>query len=243
MYGKRGKIGLLVPSVNSTMEADFHRLAPEGVSVHTNRMPLLKSISSIETIEAMVEAFETVATKVRELTEAGVGVVLFGCTSGSFAKGPAGDRRLQEAIARETGVALFTTTTASVEAMRALGIARLAVVTPYPAEVNARLKVYVEACDIRVVELRSFDEPVMADHAAHEPEEVAALAREADRPEADGLFIACTQVRGLDAAGRLERELAKPVVTANQASLWMCLRALKVRDPIRGFGRLLELER
>ena len=83
----------------------------------------------------------------------------------------------------------------------------------------------------------------MAAHAAHEPEEVAALVREADRPEADGLFIACTQVRGLDVAGRLERELAKPVVTANQASLWMCLRALKIPDPIRGFGRLLEQER
>lgn len=243
MYGKRGKIGLLVPAVNSTMEAEFHRLAPPGVSVHTNRLPLLRSISSLETIEAMVEAFETVATKVRELMEAGVGVVMFGCTSGSFAKGPAGDRRLQEAIARETGLVLFTTTTASVEAVRALGIRRLAVATPYPAEVNGRLKAYFEACEIGVVNLESFDEPDMAAHAVHEPEEVAALAREANRPEADGLFIACTQVRAIDVADRLERELRKPVVTANQASLWACLRALKVRDPVRGFGRLLEQER
>jgi maleate cis-trans isomerase len=243
MYGKRGKIGLLVPAVNSTMEAEFHRLVPDGVSVHTNRMPLLRSVSSVETIEAMVEAFETVAMRVRELAEAGVGVVMFGCTSGSFAKGPAGDRRLQEAMARDTGLALFTTTTASVEAARALGLRRLAVVTPYPAEVNARLRAYFEACEIDVVNLATFDEPDMAAHAAHEPEEVAALVRHADRPEADGLFVACTQVRAIDAADRLERELGKPVITANQASLWVCLRALKVPDPIRGFGRLLELPR
>ena len=38
MYGWRGRIGLLVPSINTTMETEFWRIAPEGVSVHTARI-------------------------------------------------------------------------------------------------------------------------------------------------------------------------------------------------------------
>ena len=38
MYGWRGRIGLLVPSINTTMETEFWRIAPEGVSVHSARI-------------------------------------------------------------------------------------------------------------------------------------------------------------------------------------------------------------
>jgi maleate isomerase len=37
----------------------------------------------------------------------------------------------------------------------------------------------------------------------------------------------------------LERDLGKPVISSNQASLWQALRMARVREAIAGYGRLL----
>ncbi len=60
------------------------------------------------------------------------------------------------------------------------------------------------------------------------------------RPEADALLCSCTAWRSVEAVAELERRLGKPVVTSNQASIWMSFRALGLTTPIKGFGRLLE---
>jgi len=73
------------------------------------------------------------------------------------------------------------------------------------------------------------------------PSSAYELAREANVQEADGIFISCTNFRAMEIIARLEDGLMKPVVTSNQASLWAALRAIKVGDRIKGFGRLLEL--
>jgi maleate cis-trans isomerase len=73
-----------------------------------------------------------------------------------------------------------------------------------------------------------------------ETEEAAyALGRAADAKDADALLISGT---GLPTAGvveRLERDLAKPVVTSQTATLWKALRVLRVDAPVKGYGRLL----
>lgn len=243
MYGKRGRLGLLITAVNSTLERDFHRVVPDGVSVHTNRISLAPPTSSLDTIDALCEPSEKVVERVLELKQAGVGVVLYGCTSGSFAKGPPGDQHMQQTITEATGVPFITTTAACVEAINALGIRRLAIATPYPREVNERLVSYLQLSGIEVSHVGGIEEPDVAGHAAHEPEEILELGLTADRPNADGLFISCTQLRGLDTVAELERRLAKPVVSANQASIWKALGVVGVRDPVTGFGSLLERPR
>jgi len=67
------------------------------------------------------------------------------------------------------------------------------------------------------------------------------LALETVVPEADGIFMPCTTFRTIDVIERLEKETGKPVITSNQASVWECLRLLKIDDPIPGFGKLLML--
>lgn len=75
------------------------------------------------------------------------------------------------------------------------------------------------------------------------PAETAAdLAREARRqaPDAEGIYITCGRLDTLPIIAPLEDELGVPVVTANQAWAWEALRTLEIREPISGFGRLLE---
>jgi maleate isomerase len=243
MYGKRGKIGLLITAVNTTLEADFHKLVPPDVSVHTTRMCATPLTSSVGAIEQLSEATDVIQRRARDLVVAGVGVILYGCTSGSFVKGLAGDKALQEAMTKSSGIPFVTTTSACVDAIRVLGLKSLAIATPYRHDINERLAAYLEAAGIMVVNIGGVEELDVAAHACHEPDEIFHMAFEADRPTADGLFISCTQLRGLDAAQPLEDRLGKPVVTANQASLWKSLALIGIPDRIAGYGRLLEMAR
>ncbi len=243
MYGKRGKIGLLLTAVNTTLEPDFYKLAPEGVSIHSTRMRAAPPVSSVEAIEQLCDATGIIEERVLDLAAAGVNVILYGCTSGSFAKGPAGDKMLRQTMTKKGGIPFETTTAACVDAIQALGLKKLAIATPYSCGVNERLAAYLEASGISVAHIGGVEEPDVAAHARHEPDDIYRMGLEADRPDADGVFISCTQLRALDVAQRLEDKLGKPVVTANQASLWKSLAVIGVRDRIRGYGNLLEMPR
>ena len=65
------------------------------------------------------------------------------------------------------------------------------------------------------------------------------LARSIDRPEADGIVLACTNWKTMGAIERLEQELGKPVISTSQVSVWAALRALDEEQGITGYGRLL----
>ena len=240
MYGWRGRIGLLVPSGNNTNEPDFYRLAPKGVGIHTSRVYWGEKLES--SIDVLTEALKHLEAAVATLAHARVGVMVYGCTSGSFFEGVGHDEAIIRRIEELSGVQGVTTTTACLEAMQALGIRRLAVATPYPPEVNDRLKAFFEGSGFEITGLETFNQPSVHDHADNSPEAIYQLARKAHTGEGEGIFIACTQMRALDVAAQLEEDLGVPVVTANQAAFWAALRRLGLRDKVVGFGRLLEIE-
>ena len=60
------------------------------------------------------------------------------------------------------------------------------------------------------------------------PREWTELARQHDRPEADGIFLSCTNTTQIEAIADIERALGKPVVNSNQAVLWGCVKRLKL---------------
>ena len=78
MYGWRGRIGLLVPSINTTMETEFWKMAPPGVSVHTARIAGGRE-GTPETLRGMEDASKAAA---RDVGMVEPDVVVYGCTSG-----------------------------------------------------------------------------------------------------------------------------------------------------------------
>ena len=240
MYGWRGRIGLLVPSGNNTNEPDFYRLAPKGVSIHTSRVYWGEKLES--SIDVLTEALKNLEAAVVTLAQARVGVMVYGCTSGSFFEGVGHDEAIIRRIEEMSGVQAVTTTTACLEAMRALGFRRMAVATPYPPVVNDQLKAFFEGSGFEITGLETFNQSSLHDHADNSPEAIYQLARKAHTGVGEGIFIACTQMRALDVAAQLEEDLGVSVITANQATLWAALRRLGLRDKIAGFGQLLEIE-
>ena len=235
MYGWRGRIGLLVPSINTTMETEFWHLAPAGVSVHTARIAGGRH-GTPEELRAMEAASQQAA---RDVAMVQPDVVVYGCTSGSFFEGAEWNRRICAQLTGITGAPTVTTAGAMAACLRAGGHRKITVITPYVALTNERLKDFLQAAGIEVVSLGTFDMLDMFDHAAILPEAIYRKVRETDCAEAEAVFVACTQLRALEVLEMLERDLGKPVYSAVQASAWQAFTTLGIDPDIADGGSLL----
>ncbi|AFL95855.1 putative maleate cis-trans isomerase [Thermococcus cleftensis] len=233
MYGWRGRLGLIVPSSNTTMEMELHSVLPEGVSLHTARVPL-RNVTEEELIKMNALAVESA----KLLRDAGVELILYGCTSGSFIGGKDYEKELEAQIEEEVNVPVVSTSTAVVEALKILDAQSVLVVTPYTDEINQREREFLEANDFEVLDIRGLG---LEDNQAIgklEPYEAYRLAKASFLDEADAVFISCTNLRTFEIIETLEEDLGVPVVTSNQASLWLALRQMDVMEKIPYLGRL-----
>jgi len=233
MYGWRGKIGLLVPSLNCTMEPEFNRMAPEGVSVFATRLRFERGLP--ENMKALSEGLDEA---VDLLGTAEVTGIVYGCTSGSLIKGLGSDLDIIEQIERSSQIVATTTATAAVEAFKALGAKSLAVATPYVEEVNVSEKAFFEGHGFKVTHIAGLGFTTGADLHRVPPEMAYDFARKVDRPEADCLFISCTDFATIRVLDLLERDLKKPVVSSNTASLWAILKKMGIHSDIKGYGSI-----
>ncbi|NJE85762.1 maleate cis-trans isomerase [Thermococcus sp. CX2] len=233
MYGWRGRLGLIVPSSNTTMEMELHSALPEGVSLHTSRVPL-RNVTEEELIKMNALAVESA----KLLRDAGVELILYGCTSGSFIGGKDFEKELEAKMENEVNVPVVSTSTAVIEALRMLDAQSILVVTPYTDEINEREREFLEANDFEVLDIRGLGIEDNTQIGKLEPYEAYRLAKATFVDEADAIFISCTNLRTFEIIEALEEDLGVPVVTSNQASLWLALRELDVMEKIPWLGRL-----
>ncbi len=240
MYGEFGRIGLLVPSTNTTVEMEFHRLAPSGVSVHSTRLYQPETDDPAKKIETILAMLERMDGATCELVSFGPGVICYGCTAGSFIKGQAEDRAMCEKMSAVAGIPFITTSSAVVSAVPALGITRVAMATPYIDAVNEREQIYFEQAGIQVVSMQGLGIVGNLPKGRLAPQAAAELARHVDSADAQAIVISCTNFRTIEVIAELEQELNKPIITSNQATVWAALNAIRYPSPIRGYGKLLE---
>jgi len=234
MYGWRGRIGLIVPSSNTTMEMELHEALPEGVSLHTSRMPL-REVTEEELIKMSALAVESA----RLLRDAQVDLILYGCTSGSFIGGADFEKEIEEKIEREVNTPVITTSSAVIEALRILDAQQIIVITPYTNDINRREREFLESNEFEVLDIRGMGIVENTKIGKLEPYEAYRMAKAMFMEEADAVFISCTNFRTFEIIEPLEQDLGIPVVTSNQASLWLALRELDVMEKIPWLGKLL----
>ena len=239
VYGTRAKIGVIVPPTNTANEAEWARMLPPDVTLHAARMPLHLDTAS-EAGKAALHA--DIARFAGDLAQASVDLIAYGCTAGSMVS-PV--RALPAFISERTGRPAVTTAQALVEALGALGATRVALGTPYDRALNAHEVRFLADHGIDVVHEEGFGYGAGGpqEHrniARIQPDEVYALARRVDRPEAQAIVLSCTDLATLDIIERLEADCGKPVVSSNSATLWLALRGAGIDDPLDGFGKLLK---
>lgn len=235
MYGWRARIGLLVPSINTTMETEMWGIAPEGVSVHCARIAGGRK-GTPENLESMEEEGKNAAARMAMVEP---DVVIYSCTSGSFFKGPGWDKKITGQLADITNCPAVTTSGAMVAALKAGGLRKINVVTPYVELTNKRLKKFLEAEGIEVGRLDTFDMLDMFDHAKVEPCDIYRKVKDLADDDIDGIFVACTQLRTLEMVDMLERDLGIPVYSAVQTSAWQAFNILGIDPELDELGSLL----
>jgi arylmalonate decarboxylase len=130
------------------------------------------------------------------------------------------------------------TSTAAVQAMRAMGLKRIAVGSPYEVA-SPRLRRFMEQKGMEVTKIEGLVLPT-AVHVGRQPvDQFEYIAQRVDSSEADGVFVSCTNFATLARIDAFERKMGKPVITSNQATFWATLRKMKIEDRIDGFGSLL----
>lgn len=236
------RIGVLVPPGNPTVEPELYRMAPAGVSFHFARLEAPGAAGAPgggpgmeERTRAFVASLPGPATAVAAVRPA---AVLLAHTASSYVVGFAEEPALVERLGALTGVPALTAAGAVGAALRHLGVKRLALGTPYPESISALGLRYWEAAGFEVVAHRRL--PGVENIYEETEERAARLAREVDVPAADGVLLSGTGLPTVGVLAALERDLSKPVVSSIQASLWRVLRLVGVREPVRGFGRLLQ---
>lgn len=243
MYRWRGRIGLIYLS-SGGLDQEFLKFVPDGVSVHIARLSGPGDSARIRnTVEDHLKLIESdrIETVAKQLWSARVDVIALADTSMSFLTGPGADAKLIRRIEKSTGTAATTTSSAALDAFRRLGMERVAVATPYPDELNQRLRSFFEGSGVKVVSLKGMH--ILSDWEVDDqsPEVVYKLAKEADTSQAEGVFIACTALRTAEVLQVLEEDLEKPVVSANQATIWRALRIIGVKAQTSGYGSLMKV--
>jgi len=235
--GRRARIGIVVPSVNTVMEPWASRVVPEGVSVHFSRM----YIPSETTAETLIEMDRTDGkSALRQLSSLYPHVIAYGCTASSIVQGLAYDAHLRKEMADDYAVQATTAANAIVTALRTIGARRISIVSPYPAKVDEAEHHYFSEAGFEVLGgafLGIVDGFKLAEPS---PETLFDLGKRGMDPSADALVVSCLNTRSHTVIDRLELALGKPVVTSTQATLWHAMRLAGIEDRIEGYGALMK---
>jgi maleate isomerase len=218
----RARIGLIIPSVNRMTEAQFNHYAPEGLGVLVARGRVAGQPG-----KTVAELTEEISHAAGTLADAGPDLIVFHCTHTSMKEGADGEARIIDLIRRTTGIEALSTSSLVNDALRALGLKKLVVLSPYMS--NQNIIDYLAAAGFTVVRDVALKCKTAADFEKVTPQRWLQLALENDTPEADGVFLSCTNTTQIEAVAAIEKALGKPVVNSNQAVLWGCLKRLKAK--------------
>jgi len=233
------KLGIIYISSSTTIEREWHMALPDSISFHTARISLKDACASEKDIMDMV-CSEQVEEAAGKLAEAEVDVIVFACTIGSLIGGLEWDKKLVKRIEKAAGGIPSTSTSSGlINGLKHLNAKNVSVVTPYVEELNVLEKRFLESNGFNVLNIKGFNVIRDQDIAKIEGAKIIEMAKEVNSPEADCIFISCTNTRSIEVIEVLERELKKPVLSSNQVSLWDSLRIAGYDGIIEGYGSLL----
>lgn len=228
--GSLARIGVLTPDFDPVPESEMWAMAPRGVSVHASRVPRhAGSFADAPHVDAAAELLASLAPR----------VIVSAYTSSSYALGAEADDALRVRLETRTrGIPVVLTAPAASEALRILGVHRVALIHPpwFTEEMNAKGSGYFQArgfdvvsC-VRLTPVRRFAEVAPAELfnwiKAHVPRKT------------DAVFIGGNGMRAIGLIEALEETLGRPVLTANQVAFWKALRIVGIASKVGQYGKI-----
>jgi len=215
-------IGIVAP-FDFALDEEYAKWLPSGTPIFFTRTPSIANTAVTVNLAQEVSSEVAINPAVSSLLAVQPAAIGYACTSGSFVGGLAGEQRLQEVMRQAGAPAAVTTSGALLQALQTLGVRRLAIATPYNKELTDLLDDFLQASGCAVVSSGYLD--MEAGIARVTTAAVQRMARLLDHPEAEAIFFSCTNLHTFEVIEALEAELGKPVLSANQVTVWATLRA------------------
>lgn len=228
------RLGFICPSSNTAFEPAAWALLAGRASMHVTRVAVTHiALGSDSDDQFDVAGMEAAA---RLLAEARVDAVAWAGTSGSWL-GVDRERALCDALSAAAGVPATTSTLAVLEACRAYGVDRLGLVSPYTADVSARIADELGRNGIQVVNERYRGLTTNFDFATVEEADIASMTVAAAHG-ADAVTVMCTNMDGVAPAARIGAQLGTPVFDSIGATVWHAAGLAGDHAPIPALGEL-----
>ncbi|GAB3241244.1 maleate cis-trans isomerase family protein [Mycolicibacterium hippocampi] len=231
-------VGLLYPGHSA--EDDFPAL--ENRIAGAVRLPVV--ITSVGEDAHRVDALLDLGSNTRladgaaQLAPQKPDAVMWACTSGSFVFGMEGAAEQVSAVSAAAGVPASSTSFAFVDALRHLGIGKVAIAASYPDDVAQHFVGFLSDGGVHVVSMGSHGIVTAAEVGTLEPSQVVAMVTAADHPDAEAVLVPDTAMHTLAIIEELEAAVGKPVLTANQVTVWKGLELLGPVPALPGLGAL-----
>lgn len=227
--GTLARIGQLYPS-GGLCDHEPQLMAPEGVRFVTTRVPFRQT--SLEADRKFAEGLESHG---QLLADAEVDLLAINCTAATLLAGP---QVLRKRLLVATGLDSVTTIEAVIAGCRAQNMRRIGLLTPYPQEVIEVERKYFAGLGIEVVCALGRPCATPVEQGSLPAQTWLELAQGFRGMALDGVLISCAGIQVAEVLAIIETQLELPVVSSNQALLWMCLQRLRIDSEVRGFGSL-----
>lgn len=214
------RFGLIALATDMTSERDLYRQLPQDhVAIHVTRLAF-ENPTTPENLRRMTPGLTGAAALLAPLNP--VRAICYSCTAASVV---IGDAEVAAAICQSVGpVPVVTPAGAARLAFSALGVGRLAVLTPYTVATSQPMAEYFMRHGLEIAGFECLGLEDDRDMARVSDLTIIDAAIAADRPDADALFVSCTALPAVNVIAEIEARIGKPVVTSNQASAWAMAR-------------------
>ena len=230
-YGWKGRVGLIVPPANVTIEPEVAAMLPTGVSLHAMRLP---GQVSEDTGIGLRERFEgynrTLAATANSFGGASLSALCLGVTGCCYLAGAGGEEKLLQDLRAGGAPHVITAARAIGLLLEAFGCRRVALVTPYPVWVVELAKTYWEASGLEIAAIVPL--PDVVSIYAVNTEKVLAAVRELATSGADAIVLSGTGVATLPAIETVAESSAVPVISSNLSLGWWILETLGRGAPL-----------
>lgn len=240
--GWRQKFAVLVPSTNTSVQPEFDAMRPVGVTNHISRIRIPNI--PLHTDEDFKRLIELIAGAQDEAVDAVMSCepdrLVLGISAETFWDGLQASCDLKKHLEDRTKLPVSMGSEACAAAFQALGMKRIAIVTPYQPVGDRNVARFFEESGYEVRRIKGLrcESPV---HIAHVTEaQLRDALLELDGDDIDGLVQVGTNLAMARLAGSAAQWMRRPVVAINTAIYWHALRSAGIQDKVAGFGPLLE---
>ena len=237
--GKSARLGLIVLQTDQTIEYEFKIIFNkfEDIALYASRIPNAMEVSS-----STLRRMEKDLPRAAELLPAqfDFDVIGYACTSGATLIGEEKIERLLQNV--HPKAAITNPITASKASLKATGIKKIALLTPYPADVTLEMQANFERSGFQIKALATFDESNDFTVARIKPDSILkAITDIGLQKDCDGVFVSCTSLRALKIIQDAEAIIGKPVISSNQALAWHMTRLAGVGEQLENVGSLFRV--